>query len=186
MKLIKNFKTNLLINVKLIKTKFFKINHYRFFNQLKFELKKNLKIIFKFFLHKKKILFLGVGAKLNNFIFNLIKNTKHSFLNNNIWFNGILTNSNVVFKFLVMSQNLNTIIKFLFNLNRVNLIVLLNKNINIFELLHLKLPSVAFYYNFFFDYKFNFYYKSIINNYLIHFFLRALKLKIKILLNKNV
>ena len=186
MKLIKNFKTNLLTNVKLIKIKFFKINHYKIFNHLKFELKKNLKIIFKFFLYKKKILFLGVGRELNNFVFNLIKNTKHSFLNNSIWFNGILTNSNVVFKFLVMSQNLNKIIKFLFNLNRVNLIVLLNQTINIFELLQLKIVNVAFFYNSFFDYKFNFYYRSIVNNYLVYFFLNALKLKIKNLLNQNV
>ena len=85
-----------------------------------------------------------------------------------------------------MSQNLDTAIKFLFNLNRVNLIVLLNQTINIFELLQLKIVNVAFFYNSFFDYKFNFYYRSIVNNYLVYFFLNALKLKIKNLLNQNV
>ena len=166
MKLIKTFKTNLFINVKFIKNKIFnKIKQHKIFSQIKIELKKNLKTLFKFFLFNKKILFLGINNKFNNLILNLIKNTKHFIINDNVWFKGFLT-------------NFNTNKKFLFNCHQIHLILFLNENRqNLSELCALKTGIISFSGGdyLFFDYKFNFYYKSL---FIFYLFLNFLKTRI--------
>jgi hypothetical protein len=185
MKLIKILKINKFLNIKLIKNKIYGKKQDKF-NQMKLELKKNIKIIFKFFLINKKILFLGIYNKLNNFILNLIKNTKHSYLTNGIWFKGITTNSYVIFKYLVLLKNLSIYMKFLFNLNKINLIVIFEPNNNVFELLNFRVPILSFanLNNYFYNYKLNFFFKDS-NISFFYFFLSVIKLRVQILQNKN-
>jgi hypothetical protein len=182
MKIINQIKTNKLLHLKLIKNKV-----YHKFNKILLQFKKNFKIFFKFTILNKKILFVGIIKKFQNFILSFIKNTKHSFLQNNFWFNGILTNSNAFLKYLILLENMNLFIKYLFNLNKINLISVFGFKISkISELSHFKIPILGFdnLNSSIFSYKFNFSEKKF-NSALFYFFLNVLKIKTKISNNKN-
>ena len=172
---------NKLLSIKLIKNKFFKNKNYKSFNQIKVELKKNLKIIFQFFLFNKKILFLNLNLRLNFFFLNWIKNTKHLYLTENYWFKGILTNYNMLFKHLILSKYLNLIIQFLFNLIKTNLILVFQTSMNNSEYKQLKVPVLSF--NYFnkhsCDYFLKISFKFLKNMALLYFFLNILKIKIQ-------
>lgn len=156
MKIIKIIKLNKILNLKFIKNKVYKKSNLIF---LKLRFKKILNIFFKFHLLNKKIFFLGVDNKFNDFVLKLIKNTKHSFILDSMLFKGILTNPNMTFKHLVLSRSLVKSIKFLFNLQlKINLIVTLNHKLpNINELSNLKVPIISLTgFSRFYDYKVNF------------------------------
>ena len=112
-----NFKK--VFDLKLIKNKIYNKNYLN--------IKKNLKIIYKFHTKNKKILFLGINKKINFFVKLLKKNPNHTYITNNIWLNGILSNS-AVFKHLCLLKKKN-LFTFLFNFKsqKYNLIVIFNE-----------------------------------------------------------
>lgn len=111
-------------NNKLYKFKFIK-NRITNINYHVFSIKKVLKIIYKISLHTKRILFLGICRKYSGFLNFLKLKTNHSFIPNNFWLNGLLSNL-AIFKHIYLKKKL----KFLFNLklkHDFNLIVLFNR-----------------------------------------------------------
>nr|AVR57508.1 ribosomal protein S2 [Entomoneis sp.] len=155
MKISVKSQSNKVLSLKLIKYKIYKPKFQNELNDTKLKLKMNLKIIFKYFLANKKILFVGIENKFNSFIYKLIKSTSHSYIPNSLWFKGVLTNSKIVFKYLVLSKNLNKFIKFLFNLkSKTNLILMFGeKPSNLNEFLGLKTPIISFFhFNKLYDY----------------------------------
>jgi ribosomal protein S2 len=93
-------------------------------------LKKALNIIFKYHTGNKRILFVGYPNK--KFIY-VLKRTKHIFIPQSIWIEGILTNPKSFFKGLtqksikISRQNFSTFAE----LNKtIDLIVILNENLN--------------------------------------------------------
>jgi ribosomal protein S2 len=154
MKAIKIIKSNKVFSLKLIKNKAYQINTN--FKDIKLKLKKILKVIFKFFLANKKVLFLGTDSVLNSFVLKIIKNTRHTYVPNNVLFKGVLTNTNLVLKGLVLHKGLGKSTKPLFNLKlKPDLIVLMhNQSQSDHELFSLKVPTVSFLnFNKFYDYK---------------------------------
>jgi ribosomal protein S2 len=177
MKIIKNIKSNKVFSLKLIKNKAYQSRININFNEIKLKLKKILKVIFKFFLANKKVLFLGVSRTLNSFVLKLIKNTKHTYVPNDVLFKGVLTNTNLVLKSLVLYKGLGKFTKPLFNLKlKPDLIVLMHDQPQTnHELLSLKVPTISFLnFNKFYDYK-----TGLPNNksnlYLFYFFISILK-----------
>ena len=115
--------------------------------------KNALNIIFKFHSDNKKILFVGTPLQLTKQLKNLLKNTNHLTIPEKIWFNGILTNTKIIFKFLfkkLLKKNKNTL-KFLFNLTiRNDLIVILNEYLSVAflkEISKKQLPIISLNYN---------------------------------------
>jgi hypothetical protein len=156
MKIIKAIKSNKVFNLKLIKNKMYQSQINTNFNEIKLKLKKILKVIFKFFLFNKKVLFLGVNSKLNDFVLRLIKNTRHTYVPNNVLFKGILTNTNLVLKSLVLYKGLGEFTKPLFNLKlKPDLVILMHDQPqNDRELFSLKVPTISLLnFNKFYDYK---------------------------------
>lgn len=177
---LKNQKPSKVLNLKLLKNKVYKIKNINNYNETHLRLKKKFKIIFKFYILNKKMLLLGVNKKYNNFIFNLIKNTKNSYIPDTMWFQGILTNSNIIFKYLVLSKNISKLVRFLFNLKtKINLILVLNDQQKKFnEIFNLKIPILGFINsNKYYDYKTN------LLNINIYFFLKVLKKRLNIFKN---
>ena len=90
-------------------------------------------------------MFIGTQLKLDNRIKQLLKNKKHSFIPENIWMNGIITNSKPSFKHLIKQHAINKdkTSKFLFNLkNQADLIVVLNEKSNLTALKESSLKRV--------------------------------------------
>ena len=176
--ILKNKKLSKILNLKFFKNKVYKIQNINNYNQIYLKLKKSFKIIFKFYILNKKILLLGINKKYTNFIFNLINNTKNSYIPNNMWFQGILTNSNIIFKYLVLSKNIDKFIRFLCNLKTKTYLILTfsdqQKKFN--EIFSLKVPTLGFtnLNNKYYDYKIN------LSNINIYFFLKVLKKKLNI------
>lgn len=185
MKIFKNQKCNKLLSLKLLKNRAYN-KKQNIFNQIKLELKKQVKIIFKFFLCNKQILFLNILGKLNRFMLTFVKNTKHCFLTNNMWFNGVLSNLSSIFKVLILLKNVKIFIKFLFNLQKTDLIIIFNKKINIFELLNFRVPIISFSYvgSKFYDYKLNYLFKNK-NHFFVYSLLNVIKLKIRVIKQKK-
>jgi ribosomal protein S2 len=188
MKIIKSTKSNKVFNLKLIKNKVYQSKINTNFNAIKLKLKKILKIIFKFFLANKRILFLGVNHTLNSSILKLIKNTRHAYVPNNVLFKGVLTNTNLVLKSLVLYKGLGKFTKPLFNLKlKPDLIVLMqNQPQSDQELLSLKVPTISFFnFNKFYDYK-----TGLPNNksnlYLLYFFINIVKKRSEMLKVKKI
>jgi ribosomal protein S2 len=188
MKIIKSTKSNKVFSLKLIKNKAYQSQINANFNEIKLKLKKILKVIFKFFLTNKKVLFLGVNRMLNSFILKLIKNTRHTYVPNNVLFKGVLTNTNLVLKSLVLYKGLGKFTKPLFNLKlKPDLIILMHdqpQSDN--ELLSLKVPTISFSnFNKFYDYK-----TGLPNNksnlYLLYFFIDIIKKRSEILKIKKI
>lgn len=91
-------------------------------------------IIYRFHIANKQILFIGTPLRLNNQIKQLLKEKKHSFIPDNIWMNGIITNPKPSFKHLLKRNAINNdkISKFLFTLkNQTDLILVLNEKLNL-------------------------------------------------------
>lgn len=177
---LKNQKPSKVLNLKLLKNKVYKTKNINNYHEIHLRLKKKFKIIFKFYILNKKMLLLGINKKYNNFIFNLIKNTKNSYIPDNMWFQGILTNSNIIFKYLVLSKNVSKLVRFLFNLKtKINLILVLNDQQKKFnEIFNLKIPILGFINsNKYYDYKTN------LLNINIYFFFKVLKKRLNIFKN---
>jgi ribosomal protein S2 len=124
---------NKLLRLKLIKTKIYK-NEDLLINtrieDIEYRLKKALHIIYKYHIYNKRILFVGVPESTSKEIKYLINNTKHTFIPESTWINGILTNKMSCFKYLSKNPkaaNSNTS-KLLFKLrNKSELIVIFDK-----------------------------------------------------------
>jgi|SRR6478672_3378657 len=95
-----------LIKLKLIKTKIYKKNDHSFtkIEDIISRLKKALCIIYKYHINNKRILFVGTPLHLDEKLKNLIKNTQHMYIPESIWMNGILTNQQSCFKYLLKNQ----------------------------------------------------------------------------------
>jgi ribosomal protein S2 len=96
---IKNIikKQNKLFQLKLIQTKIYKKSDSFSIANLKirdieYRLKKGLQIIYTYHLYNKKILFIGNSSTIKIKLRELLKNTKHTFITNYLWLNGIITN----------------------------------------------------------------------------------------------
>ena len=127
-----------LLKLKLLKTQIYKkqINSdYISIKDVVIRLKIVLNVIYKFHAANKKILFIGTPLKLDEHIKQFLKITKHSYIAESVWINGILTNPKSLFKYIFKEQLNNQNFKIsrsLFNLKKpVNLIVILNENTNI-------------------------------------------------------
>lgn len=126
-----------LLRLKLLKTKIYRTEKnldYLLLKNIETRLKKVLHIIYRFHVANKRILFIGTPLKLNNYVKQLLKNKKHSFIPESIWMSGIITNSKPSFKHLIKQHSIgkNKTSKFLFNLkNQADLIVVLNEGSNL-------------------------------------------------------
>lgn len=147
MKIIKQKKIeSKFLNLKLVNNKLYINNNFKKnFNDFKLIIKTNLKLIFKFHTFNKKILFLGVSNKFNRFIYRLIKKTKHFYLPSSFWLNGILTNSTIILKYLILSKKYNILLKYISKLFKINLAVIFNFQVkNLKELFNLQIPVLNF------------------------------------------
>ena len=125
------------LNVKFINSKI------KIIKKIIFILKTFYKIIYKFHIHNKKILFLGINNKLFNFFKSLKKTTKHLYLSNYNWINGVFSNF-LIFKYVCLYK------KNLFGLkskNNINLIVILNKLLFKNEIIQANFLLISFYKN---------------------------------------
>ena len=179
MKIIKqNF--NKALDLKLLNNKIYNKDLNVNFNILKFAFKINFKLIFKYHLLNQKIIFFGIPSKINNLIYKILQNTKHLYIPRNLWFNGILTNPTVVFKYLILSKTLDQLIKNLSKFSEINLVVLFNLKLkNLIELLLFKSTTISFnnFLNKFscFDYCVNL--SKGLNFYSLAYFLKVIKNK---------
>ena len=173
-----NKQNNKLLNLKLLKNKIYRLNSKKKFSEIKTTIKTNLKLLFKYQMLNKTILFLGGNERLNTLFFKLTKSLKHLFVPQSIWFKSVLTNSETLFKHIMLSKKLITQIKRLATIKqKVNLVLLFKKNFNKNELGFLKIPLVSFVgFNKLCDYYFNFFKKSFYSNLLVYF-LKVLKKK---------
>lgn len=123
---------NKLLRLQLIKTKIYKkkdqLTRTRM-EDIEYRLKKALHVIYKYHTQNKRILFIGIPVQKGKDTQNLLKNTKHTFIPESIWINGIITNKNSCFKYLLNNPKATAAkgSKLLFKLrNRSDLIVLFN------------------------------------------------------------
>lgn len=98
--------TSKLVKLKLIKTKIYKKNDHNFIKieDIVSRLKKALHVIYKYHIQNKRILFIGTPLYFDEKLKNLIKNTKHLYIPESVWMNGILTNQQSCFKYLFKNQ----------------------------------------------------------------------------------
>lgn len=112
--------------------------------------KQSLKIIYEYHVKQKKILFIGFPINSQILTNDILKTTSHSFMSENVWINGILSNIKYVKKH---NKNLSNIeIKRVLNdlHNRPDLVVLFNTKNNyqiIKEINNLKIPIISFNYS---------------------------------------
>jgi ribosomal protein S2 len=141
-----------LLNLKLIQTKITKnssIDAYKN-NKILPRLKKVLQIIYQYTIKNKRILFIGAPLNLEIKFDNILKKTKHIFIPEYIWVNGLITNRNIDTK--TVNSNLSESNKKIFNVlfrikKRLDLIILLEKNLNnamTNESYQLKIPLITF------------------------------------------
>ena len=134
-----------LITLELIKSKLYQ-KPVQNFNIAESYLKKAMSIIYHFHIKNKKILFVGVDKKIQNKYKNI---TKHLFLPESYWIEGLLTNRITVFKYIKNHQHnfTSTKIKNYFLLKKKpNLIVLFteqNQTSIIKEATKLKIPVIV-------------------------------------------
>jgi ribosomal protein S2 len=129
-----NYK-NKLIGLKLIQTKIYKKNSK---NSIKISdiiprIKKAIFLIYKYHINNKRILFVGTPVNFNKKLKISLKNTKHVFIPESIWVNGILTNKESCFKNLTKNRNSNEnrILEILLPLRKKSdLIVILDSSSN--------------------------------------------------------
>ena len=153
---IHKYKTNLL-RLKLLKTKIYKndktLNYFNF-KDIETRLKKSLHIIYKMHVANKKILLIGVPLTLSKQTKQLLKNTKHNFIPESLWVNGVMTNSFSSFKHLLKKnaiKNEKTSQSLLHLKNRIDLIVVLDESLNkviLNESLQKHIPTISLNCNF--------------------------------------
>lgn len=177
----KKKQNNKVLSLKLLKNKIYKLNKKKIFSETKTTVKTTLKLIFKYQMFNKKILFLGTSKRLNTFFLHIINKTKHFFVPQIIWFNGVLTNPEVLFKHILLTKNIFKEINRLASIRReVNLILSFGKNKT--ELNCLKVPVISFAgFTQLCDYYVNFPKTNRLNLNLFTFFLKTLKKKVKFL-----
>jgi len=151
---IKKYK-NKLLKLKLIQNKIYSKNQYLHnikIEEIEYQIKKILYVIYKYHTLKKRILFIGPPLKNNNKIKSLIKLTQHIILPENIRLQGIIGNNPYWFKQFIKNKkklNRNSVLKFKKN---IDLIVIL-KNSNNSSILNegyiAKIPTIALNCNFF-------------------------------------
>lgn len=125
-----------LLKLKIIKSKIYKTQKKQ---NIKIEeilnrLKKALNIIYKFHVNNKRILFVGTPITLSSNLKYLTKKTKHLFIPEAVWLNGLLTNKESCFNFVTKNQNDigKKISEILFQMQKnSDLIVILNEPNNI-------------------------------------------------------
>ena len=110
-----------LINSKILNKK--KLINRQNIEQIKYQLKKSLQVIYKYHIEGKKILFIGLENKYKNLTI-ILKMTKHTWLSGINWLNGALTKKNSYFK------NRNSEKTFIETKKKYDLIVVLNYEIN--------------------------------------------------------
>jgi ribosomal protein S2 len=123
---------NKLLRLKLLKTKIYKKQDHStntLIEDIEYRLKKALHVIYKYHSNSRKILFIGIPLHVGRDIKNLLNNTKHAFIPESVWVNGIITNKSSCFKYLSnnpkATQSKGS--KLLFKLrNKSDLIVLFN------------------------------------------------------------
>merc|ERR1712024_102201 len=69
-------------------------------NILELHLKKIFSVIFEYHKNRKLIIFLGIPKKIKNKYKRTFSKTKHIFLPEYYWVNGLLTNKNSLFKYI--------------------------------------------------------------------------------------
>jgi ribosomal protein S2 len=124
---------NKLLKLKLIKTKIYKKKDHLIntrIEDIEYRLKKALHVIYKYHINNKRILFIGVPVHTDKETKSLINSTKHTFIPESTWINGIITNKVSCFKYL--SENTKAIAnkssKLLFKLkNKSDLIVVFDE-----------------------------------------------------------
>jgi ribosomal protein S2 len=128
--------TKTIIDLKLIQTKVYTkkrtVNSIKI-NQITPRLKKVLNIIYKYNIKNKRILFVGTPVNLDNKFQELVQSSKHLFIPESVWLNGILTNKDACFKYLAKNQNNidSNMSKILFQLKKkIDLIVILDISLN--------------------------------------------------------
>jgi ribosomal protein S2 len=126
---------NKLIKLKLIQTKIYKKNSKDSIkiNDIIPRIKKAIFLIYKYHINNKRILFVGTPLNVSEKLKKLLNNTKHIFIPESVWVNGILTNKESCFKNLTKDQNPNDnkILDILFPLRKKNdLIVILDSSSN--------------------------------------------------------
>lgn len=100
-----------LLNLKLVKSKILKKNHFKenvTIDNVAFRLKKVLKIIYLYNINNKKILFIGNPLNINKELITILKDTKHTFIPKAAWVAGSITTNNITsFKF-VLNKSVNS------------------------------------------------------------------------------
>lgn len=146
-KKIMQIKNNRLLKVLLIKSQK-KETRNTIFKEIKY-LKIALKIIFKYHIHQKKILFVGISADK---IKPLTSSNSHLYLKNGIWLNGNLRSASNIITSLTKTKtkqkiiNKNSLFKFI---QKPDLIVTTGKE-NINEFYKSKIPVIllnSYFYN---------------------------------------
>ena len=101
---IKNIKT---ANLKLTKLKLIKSKSYRNIknniidlNQIELYLKKSLNIIYRYHVNNKTIVFVGIPDYIKKMFKPVLKKSRHVYLNENIWLNGLITNKVFIQKYI--------------------------------------------------------------------------------------
>lgn len=124
-------------NFKLLTYDYIKKKAYRevslfsiFNNNINYTLKRAISVIHKFHKQRKRILFVGMPDKISKPTYTLLKKTKHIFIPEYMWSNGLLTNKTLYFQKQIDTKfyNKKTPIKLLFQLlKKVDLIVILTE-----------------------------------------------------------
>lgn len=148
MKIFKKSKINF-IKILFFKTKIPKLNNninnflqFNLDNTLEFNFKMKLNIIYKYHSKGKYIFFVGFSSLLYNNFLNIIEKTRHVFLTEKIWMNGVLSNRQIIIKYIqkINDEKLNILLQIK---KKPNLVVMANKNKDIIkEVSRLKIPII--------------------------------------------
>lgn len=146
-----NLSKSKLFNIKLIKSKMYKKHHLLktiTLENIKSRLKKALYIIYFYHINNKKILFVGNPLNINKELKKLLKKTKHSFISQDTWIPGVITNQNVSFKsFFRKQENNKELSKILLQLKKKSdLIVIIDEEtdkIALKESFFSRIPSIS-------------------------------------------
>lgn len=145
----KTYNNNLLIKLKLaeIRTQNFYLNS-KDLTDLTSKLKRALKVIYKYHINRKKIMFIGVSEKVNQSFKKLLNKSKHVFLPDSFWNYGILTNTVVSYSNLKKKPKLFKGYFFkLKNFKNINLVVILESSyqeVILNECYKKRLPVISF------------------------------------------
>ena len=134
---------NKLLNFNIVNTKIYKVLKYYSpltIESIELTLKKALFIIYKHHINNKKIIFIGAPLKLNKKLKFVFKNTKHIFIPQSLWNDGVISNR--------LSLKKTETAKLLGKLDQTpDLIVVLNETVHINilkESYKTKIPTIFF------------------------------------------